>query len=285
MNDDYKDISSLSKDLQERVQREEKQYGRGAAPTDSLWDHLVRVSRLAERLGRAEGVDPMVCRLAGLFHDAGKFSQGRYHEDERAEEELSVEYLRELGGRHGLDSSLLDHAAGAILQLYRDDPEPAPVAGVLFDADNLDKLGPLGVACYFTKLGLRGRGVSGSSLHNLTVELTYARHAPHCLSTESGRRLARVRASATISFIHDLLNTLRDDGLYHFRVEEVCFEGFTVDVVTPDSCLCGGRLERTLWKEQGFKCSEIHIRHTCAACGESQKLKFCKPRLSSESSY
>jgi uncharacterized protein len=282
MTDTHKDLSTISTDLQERVRREEKQYGRGDAPTDSLWDHLVRVSRLAERLGRAEGVDPVACRLAGLFHDAGKFSQGRYHEDERPEEERSVECLRELGGRHGLDSRLFEQVAEAILQLYRDDPEPSPLAGVLFDADNLDKLGPLGVASYFTKLGLRGRGVSRRSLHHLTVELTYARHAPQCMFTESGRQLARVRAPATISFIHDLLHALRDDGLYDFHVEEVRFEGLTIDVVTPASCPCGGRLERTIWKVPGIKCSEIHVRHACAACGESQELRFCEPRLDSE---
>ncbi len=57
------------------------------------------------------------------------------------------------------------------------------MAAVLFDADNLDKLGPLGVANYFVKIGLRGRGISTSSILRLTVELTYARHAPRCLAT------------------------------------------------------------------------------------------------------
>jgi hypothetical protein len=86
----------------------------------------------------------------------------------------------------------------------------------------------------------------------------------------------------TISYIHDLLKTLRDDGLYDFHVEEVQFEGLTVDVVTPVSCPCGGSLERTLWKEADFKCTELHIRHTCATCGECLELKFCEPRLASE---
>ncbi|MHC4945860.1 MAG: HD domain-containing protein [Planctomycetota bacterium] len=281
MTDDHKDLAMISKDLEERVREEEKQYGRGDAATDSLWDHLDRASRLAERLGRSEGIDPLACLLAGLFHDAGKFAQGRYHEGDRLEEEQSVECLRELGGRHGLDPSLLDQVAEAILQLYRDDPEPSKLAGVLFDADNLDKLGPLGVAGYFTKLGLRGRGVSRSSLHRLTVELTYARHAPQSMFTESGRQMARARAPATISFIHDLLDTLRDDGLYDFHVEEVRFEGLLIDVVTPASCSCGSKLERTIWKVPGLKCIEIHLRHACAACGESLELRFCEPRLAS----
>ncbi|KKK65696.1 hypothetical protein LCGC14_2971530, partial [marine sediment metagenome] len=60
-------------------------------------------------------------------------------------------------------------------------------------------------------------GVSPSSLYRLTVELTYARHASRCMATESGRRLAEIRAPATIRFIKDLLSSLRDDGFYDFR--------------------------------------------------------------------
>jgi hypothetical protein len=188
-----------------------------------------------------------------------------------------------MGERHGLDAGLVNPIAEAVWQLYRDDPDPSPLTRVLFDADNLDKLGPLGVAVHFTKLGLRGIGVSRSSLHQLTVELTYARYAPRCMFTETGRRLARERAPATIRYIHDLLKTLRDDGLYPFHVEEVDFEGVTLDVVTPAACACEGKMERTLWREAGFKCTKIHIRHTCTACGDRLELKFCAPRLASGS--
>ncbi len=171
--------------------------------------------------------------------------------------------------------------ADAILQLYRDDPEPSPLARVLFDADNLDKLGPLGVANYFAKVGLRGGGVSPKTLHRLTVELTYARHAPKCLLTESGRQLARQRASETIHFVTDLIRTLREDGLYDFRIEEVDFNGLTLDVVSPAACPCGGKLGRLIWEVPGMKCSEIHLKHSCEACGKSQEIRFCRPRLQS----
>jgi uncharacterized protein len=154
------------------------------------------------------------------------------------------------------------------------------LAKVLFDADNLDKLGPLGVANYFAKIGLRGGGVSPNALHRLTVELTYARYAPRCLLTESGRRLARTRAPTTIGFITDLIKTLREDGLYDFRVEEVVFEELTLDIVVPAACACSGKLERHIWEVSGIKCSEIHLKHTCENCGENQELRFCRPRLS-----
>lgn len=274
-----KNLNLVSTDLRELVRREENLYGRGDTTTDSLWDHLQRVSRLAERLGRAEGVDPFACRLAGLFHDAGKFSRGGYHQDDRPEEEHSVACLRELGGKHGLDPELINRVAEAIRQLYRDDAEPSPLARVLFDADNLDKLGPLGVANYFAKIGLRGRGVSPATLCRLTVELTYARHAPRCMATRSGRDLARLRAPATIRFIDELIDTLREDGLYDLRVEDVDFNGVVLAVVSPAACECGGDLKRRIWEVSGIKCSEIHLRHECATCGKGRELKLCRPRL------
>jgi uncharacterized protein len=274
-----KDLDPIAAALCKQVREDEALYGRSDKETDSLWDHLERVSSLAERLGQSEGVDPFLCRLAGWFHDAGKFAGGRYHDDERPEEEHSIECLRELGSEHGIDTDVIEQVAEAILQLYRDDPEPSPLARVLFDADNLDKLGPLGVANYFTKVGLRGGGVSPKTLSRLTVELTYARHAPQCMLTESGRKLARQRASATTRFIKDLIQTLRDDGLYDFKLEEVDFNGLTLDVVSPAACQCGGKLGRDSWEEPGLKCSEIHLKHRCEDCGKAQELRFCRPRL------
>jgi len=265
--------------LRDRVRKDEARYGRADRETDSLWDHLVRVARLAEGIGKAEDVDPLACLLAGLFHDAGKFAGGLYHRDDRTEEERSVECLRELAGAHRIDGDLVEKVAGAILQLYRADPYPSHLARVLFDADNLDKLGPLGVATYFTKIGLRGRGVSPSSLTRLTVELTYARHALRSMATETGHEMALKRAPVTIRFLTDLLSSLREDGLYDFRVDEVIFDGLILDVVAPAACECGGSLDRRIWEIKGVKCREIHLEHACARCGAAQEIRFCRPRL------
>jgi len=273
-------LSTLEAVLCERVRRDEASTGKSDKATDTLWDHLLRVANLAERVGRAQGVSPMACRLAGLFHDSGKFSSGVYHQGETPEEDLSVGVLRELGESHGLEPALVETVSDAILQLYRDDPEPTDLAQVLFDADNLDKLGPLGIANYFVKAGLRGRGVSQKLLYRLTMELTYARHAPDCLLTPFGRELAGRRAPATVRFLHDLLETLRQDGLYDFRIEEVEFNGLILDVVEPLACECGGELKRRIWKVPGIKCSEIHMSHSCAECEASNEIRFCRPRLS-----
>ncbi len=273
------DLSSLERDLRARVREDEARFTARERTTDALWDHLQRVAVLAQRLGRAEGLDPDQCRLAALFHDAGKFSGGRYHEGEVPEEERSVGVLRELARAHGLAPDRAEEVADAILELYRDDPEPSPLGQVLFDADNLDKLGLKGVANYFVKTGLRGRSLSPSVLGRITVELTYARHAEHSLWTEAGRALGARRAAETIRFYRALLEELREDGLADLRVEEVHHGNLVLDVVRPATCTCGGSLSRELIESPGIKCSEIRLVHRCDACAATTELRFCRPRL------
>ena len=265
--------------LRDRVREEESRFAQKRRETDSLFCHLQRVAGMAERLGAAEGMDPVACRLAGLFHDAGKFRAGGYHEGTVPEEEQSVEVLVELAGKTGLHPGLTKAVSDAILQLYRDDSPVDLLARILFDADNLDKLGFLGIANYFVKTGLRGSGVAHEALYSLTVELTYARHAADCMATKTGREQAAERARQTEGFIHELLASLRQDGAYDFQVSSKMFEGLAIDVVAPTACLCGEKLRRRIWGQQGVKCSEIHLEHSCAECGFRHAFRFCRPRL------
>jgi uncharacterized protein len=276
---EIKPLAAVEVALRDRVQKEEAEHGRNDKPSNSLWDHLERVALIAERLGVAEGVDPVACRLAGLFHDAGKFGGGSYHKGDTPEEERSVAVLREISQGKELVPSLIDQVEESILQLYREDPDPTHLTMVLFDADNLDKLGPLGIANYFVKAGLRGGGISPSFLYRVTVELTYARHAPRCLATKTGREIARKRAPESIAFLRRFLDSLREDGLYDFRIDEVVFDNLSLDVVAPSSCDCGKELSRRIWEIPGIKCSEIHLEHTCQSCGARHEIRFCRPRL------
>ncbi|MDD8012315.1 MAG: HD domain-containing protein [Acidobacteriota bacterium] len=272
-------MALLERDLHDRVFQDESRYSREDRESDSLYGHLERVAKFAREIGRSEGVDPFTCYLAGLFHDAGKFAGGKYHVGDTPEEELSIQVLTEFGLKHGIDGTIIHDVAEAIQQIYRDDPNLTPLARVLFDADNLDKLGPLGIASYFVKTGLRGSGISEEILYKLTVELTYARYAPLALATKSGRELARLNAPFTIRFIYDLLDSLRKSGLYDFRVNEIVFDGLTFDVVAPIACSCGGEIKRRIWKIPGKKCVEIHLEHSCSGCNNKNEIRFCRPRL------
>jgi uncharacterized protein len=261
------------------VQREEAAAEPVDRTTDSLWEHLSRTAVIAERLGRAEGVDPAACRLAALFHDAGKFHEGALHGDSRPEEEHSVDVLGVFARRYELPSEMVADAAEAILQLYRDDPEPTPLARVLFDADNLDKLGHLGAANFFVKRGLRGRGISPELAIQFTVELTYARHAEACMQTETGRTWAQRRAPRTLAFFRSLVDELLEDGLAELEIRELTHDGLEIEAVVPSACRCSGALEPEIEQKDGIKCRKIHLAWVCGDCGERVEVRFCRPRL------
>ena len=272
-------MSAIEDSLREHVQREESAADQGDRIVDSLWDHLLRTAAIAEQLGRAEGVDPSTCRFAALFHDAGKFHKGQRHGDSRSEEEHSVEILGQFAKSHGIPSRQIAEINEAILQLYRCDPEPTPLASVLFDADNLEKLGFLGVANFFVKRGLRGQGISPEFMVQFTVELTYARHAEGCMQTDAGRDWARRRAPQTQSFFRSLLDQLREDGLADLVINEIEFDGLAIDAVVPSTCSCGRGLVPEIWQDEGIKCRKIHLAHACRDCNNSYEVRFCRPRL------
>lgn len=275
-------LSSVRGELGLHIRREEAAAAGSARPPDTLVGHLERVAALAVRLAAKEGVDPLQAEIAALFHDAGKFRGGRYHDDEQPEEEHSVSVLLEMGPRHGLGPELLEPAARAIRQLYRDDPELSPLSRVLSDADNLDKLGLPGIALYFIKSGLRGRGLSPDLVVRLTVELTYARHAAQGLFTRTARSVARKRSGDTVRFIHDLLDALREDGTFDARIERVRVCGLDLEVITPAGCPCGAAMGLKTRTEKGTKCTEIHLEMTCENCSNRHVLRFCRPRLVGE---
>jgi len=272
-------LEDIEGSLRAHVQREETAANQGERTTDSLWDHLRRTARIAEQLGRAESIDPSTCRLAALFHDAGKFHRGQLHGDSVPEEQHSVEVLARLAERHGIPEDQVNEITEAILQLYRGDPDPTPLAKVLFDADNLDKLGYLGAANFFVKRGLRGRGISPSFMVQFTVELTYARHAVGCMQTVAGQDWARRRAPQTRSFFRSFLDQLREDGLADLVIKELAFDGLLIDAVVPSTCSCGRALVPNIWQETGIKCCKIHLVHACRGCDERFEVRFCRPRL------
>jgi uncharacterized protein len=291
--------------LQRRIQQEEAAYrnqrlpqGHGqpenrfdkglSDPIDSLWSHSIRVAAIAETIGRREGFDPTLCRLAGLFHDAGKFVNGAYHAGQTKEEDGSVRILYELTRGRDIRPEIVEQVATAILQLYSDGPDGSEgsdrplLARILFDADNLDKLGLSGVANFWIKAGLRGRGLNRALLYRIGVELTYARYAPRIMKTAAGGKLAAEKAPETIDFYHRLLHSLGTDGLFDFRVNQVDYRGMTLDIVAPSTCACGARMQRRIWDDPALKCRKIHVEHRCERCGDSHELQFCQPLLSSK---
>ena len=272
-------LGSIELQLQNMLESEERNHIRTPPDkTDSLWSHSTRVASIAERIGRLEDVDPIACRLAGLFHDAGKFVNGIYHHGKTKEEEHSVIVFREMTRNRGIDEYLIKSVGEAISQIYQTGTKPSLLAKILFDADNLDKLGLQGVSNFFIKAGLRGKGLNYPLLYQISVELTYARYAPKNLMTKTGRMIAEKKAVETINFFKQLLKSLQDDELFDFCVTEVEYDGLLLDLVESPRCKCGAAIEREIWDLAELKCTEIHVLYQCTQCNFNYELHFCRPR-------
>jgi uncharacterized protein len=126
------------------------------------WDHTLRVFRLCERIGKAEGADMDVLRVAALLHDIGRMQQdasgGTVCHAKRGEAMarplvvgLPLSEKQKVNVLHCIRS-----------HRFRGDQTPGTTeARVLFDADKLDAIGAVGVARTFLFAG-----EVGARLHN-----------------------------------------------------------------------------------------------------------------------
>jgi uncharacterized protein len=268
-------IRTLLIEDESRFQREH-----GQTTYSSLWSHSSRVAAIAHTIAASEGVDTTAAVLACLLHDTGKFREGRYHTDERPEEEAAAALAAEIL-ENTSHASLVPDISSAILSLYRDDARPDPLGAVVHDADRIDKLGYAGVAQFFTKNALRGRFLDDDLLLGASIELTYALHAERTLKTRTGRELAAPRADRVRRYFDGLIEEWQELGLGSFRIENVEVETIPLVLVVPATCSCGGRHEVRTDIQEGVKCRSAVIEYVCPSCSDTRELSFCLPVLSS----
>lgn len=109
------------------------------------FDHVLRVYRLAERIGRAEGANLRILLTAALLHDIAHAEPDHHLRGaERARELLA-----------GEPADFVDAVAHCIeAHRFRKGPEPQTLeARILQDADKLDAIGAIGVARAFAHAG------------------------------------------------------------------------------------------------------------------------------------
>lgn len=131
-------------------------YTAGDAAHD--FDHVQRVTRLAERIAVAENADRTVVRLAALLHDLPVVADDAG--DQRAAHHLrAAERARHLLRERGVAETLIEQVVHCIeAHRYRDrTAQPATLeARCLYDADKLDSIGAIGVARAFAYAGAHG---------------------------------------------------------------------------------------------------------------------------------
>ena len=262
------------------------------APSEFLLEHARRTAAIAHQISKMEAVDSFLPVLVALYHDAGKFHEGAYHQDGVPEEEHAAVLAERMLAEFGVVRGDIEAVLEALRALYDDRLPCLGACRIVQDADRLDKLGALGVGAFFTKATLRGRGLIDALVSTLSRELTYALAAPHSMFTETGKTLAAVQAAKTIAFFDDLLQDLERWGIASFERRALVLEEdfrtrdgasvqrMEVTIVMPRACPdCEAPLELTHRRERGLKCEKLTARFACAGCSYARETSFCLPVL------
>jgi len=184
-----------------------------------LWEHTVRVTRLARMLARLpeigdERPDELVVTVAALFHEAG---WAIHHRDGQIgpwqilsrptsdlQRDLAAVALHERAGTL-LAPEALRMAAETIRQC-NDRRTALPEAIVLSDATNLDEVGLLSVLRQFRQHQAEGRPLE-QLLRTWNRQLEYRyweARVNECLRLETARRIARERLKGVEQFMATL---------------------------------------------------------------------------------
>ena len=132
------------------------------APGSHDWEHTLRVSRLCERIGAAEGVDMDVLLVAAYLHDIG-----RSHQDASngavCHAEIGAQMAKPIVTALPLTEKQKENIVHCIRShRFRGNNAPKTAeAKVLFDADKIDAIGAVGVARAYLFAG-----EVGARLHN-----------------------------------------------------------------------------------------------------------------------
>ncbi len=117
------------------------------------FDHVLRVFRLAERIGKEENADWRVLGTAALLHDIGESAGRERHHLVGADIAASL-----LEGEPTAFVAAVRHAIMA--HRFRAGPAPETIeARCLSDADKLDAIGAIGVARAFAYAGSHGEPI------------------------------------------------------------------------------------------------------------------------------
>jgi HD superfamily phosphodiesterase len=279
----------LLEKIQVLITDAERAFADNAPESDGsfLWEHTVHVAGLAFKLAVSEKQDPALAAIVALFHDAGKFVGGRYHEGEVAEEENAAGLAEVLLPKVRMKATERKAVTAALRALYHERNEGIPIADIVHDADFLSKFGYLGVAAFFTKSGLRGRTLRDTLVRSLSKELTYAAGLPLNMRTGAARALAERKAADSLSFYRSFLVELRDVHDLDFavinrRVRTPRRPGVSLSIrlVLPRTCeTCGGRWRVESGTSPGLKCLKIEALAVCRGCGATHDISFCLPEL------
>jgi HD superfamily phosphodiesterase len=277
------------------IQKSEKQYNgvNNKGSDNFLWEHTQQVSSFAYRLSIMEKTDPLLPVITALFHDSGKFVKGKYHADDKPEEDSSAEIARKILKQVRADKEHIAAVEDALRTLYQDRLNSSKASSIVHDSDFLVKFGYIGISNFFIKGALRGKHLQEMVLSSLSKELTYSSTAVFNMMTKSGKKLAVKRSRDSLKFFHSLLEEISEFSRESYRIKKVKLDemerpaGSRLDdrikiiLVEPESCVeCGGKLNLSYSRKNGVKCERLVAEFKCSSCSRPHEISFCIPEIS-----
>ncbi|MHB0858667.1 MAG: HD domain-containing protein [Anaerolineae bacterium] len=192
------------------------------------FDHVLRVWRLAERIGLQEGANMPVLQAAVLLHDVGRPEELRTG---TCHAQVSADAARRILSDR--PAALVEAAVLAIAEhRFRATLKPSSLeARVLFDADKLDAIGAVGVARAYAIAGKLNQGLwadvsptyAARDRDSAQSDLENGEHTPaheylfklvklkDHLYTASARQVAEERHRFMVAFFSRLESEIRGD--------------------------------------------------------------------------
>ncbi|MFW5912564.1 MAG: HD domain-containing protein [Candidatus Hadarchaeota archaeon] len=127
----------------------------GEDPAHDWW-HVKRVTDLAIEIGKEEGADLFIVRLAALLHDLEDWK----YNDGRTGSERARRWLKDLGVEDRIVSKISHIIENVSFEGAGAESDIGTKEGkVVQDADRLDSLGAIGIARCFSYAGSQGRKI------------------------------------------------------------------------------------------------------------------------------
>jgi uncharacterized protein len=131
------------------------------------WEHILRVYNLCLHIGKKEGADMEILKIASILHDIGRPYQDKSN-GEICHAEKGVVLARELLSEFNFDNEKINKIVHCI-ETHRFRNKKVPIskeAKILFDADKLDSIGATGIGRAFLF-----SGEIGAKLHNKDIDI------------------------------------------------------------------------------------------------------------------
>ena len=197
------------------IREEAKNYFAAVCPSHN-WSHVERVYDLCIKIGREEGADLFVLKLASLLHDIGREKE-KENPEKLDHAKISGEIIPSILKKYNINEQIIQHVVNCVsTHRARNNKIPeSKEAKILFDADKLDSIGAIGVARSYAWAGNKGLqlysdknylGTGYEKNHSPLTEFNFGlKNVKNMLFTETAKKIAEERHNFMVSFF-DRLN-------------------------------------------------------------------------------